>query len=114
MDNTDQLKTFLSLFAVNLPTLLVCCIAVIVIFTKWRQASSAAIWALVGFGLILILCVVMPLGQTVLQHWVYQSGDRLSRMWAFSALGVASSLLHAVIYTFLLVAIFAGRPKAAG
>jgi hypothetical protein len=110
MNNTDQFKMFLSLFAVNLPTLLVCCIAVIVIFTKWRQASGAAIWALVGFGLNLILYVVMPLGQTVLQQWV-QSGDRLSRMWAFSALGVASSVLHAVIYTFLLVAIFAGRPK---
>ena len=31
---------------------------------------------------------------------------RASRMWAFTAFGIASSVLHAVIYLVLLVAIF--------
>lgn len=32
-------------------------------------------------------------------------------MWAFSAFGMFGSVLQAVIYVFLLVAIFAGRSK---
>ena len=85
--------------------------ACVVILAKWRQAPSGALWALLGFGLALILCFVMPFGQTIIQHWVFQNGDRESRMWAFSAFGMIGSMLQAVIYVFLLVAIFAGRPK---
>jgi hypothetical protein len=110
-NDTNQLKIFLSLFAISIPTLMVCFVAGVVILAKWRQASSAALWALLGFGLLLVLCFVMPLGQTLLQQWVLESGQRESRMWAFTAFGIAGSVLHAVIYACLLVAIFAGRPK---
>lgn len=111
MNNADEIKTFLSTFAVYLPRVIICLVAVVVILAKWREARSGAIWALLGFGLALILCFVMPLGQTMLQHWALQSEDRASRMWAFSAFGMIGSVLQAVIYLLLLVAIFAGRPK---
>lgn len=55
----------------------------------------------------------MPVGQTIIQHWLFQNGDRESRMWALSAFGMIGSVLQAVIYVFLLVAIFAGRSKTA-
>ena len=111
MNNTDEIKTFVSMFAVYLPRLIICLVACVVILAKWREARSGALWALLGFGLALILCFVMPVGQTVLQHWVLQNGDRANRMWAFSAFGMIGSVSQAVIYAFLLVAIFAGRSK---
>jgi hypothetical protein len=111
MNNTDEVKTFVSLFAVYLPRLIICVLACIVILAKWRDAPRGALWALLGFGLALILCFVMPVGQSLVQHWVFQSGDRESRMWAYSAFGMLGSILQAVIYVFLLVAVFAGRSK---
>jgi hypothetical protein len=111
MNNSDEIKTLFSTFAVYLPRVIICLVACIVIVAKWRDARGGALWALLGFGLALILCFVMPVGQTMVQHWVLQDGDRASRMWAFSAFGMFGSVLQAVIYVFLLVAVFAGRPK---
>jgi hypothetical protein len=112
MEHTDQLKLFFSLFAVNLPTLLVCLVAGVVILGRWGDAPSASLWALLGFGLVLVLCFVLPLGQTMIQQWVFENGQREARMWAFTAFGIVGSVLRAVSYAFLLAAIYAGRPKA--
>ena len=106
----DQLRIFLSMFAVNLPTLLVCAVACIMIVGRWRQGSGHLFWGILGFGLALLLCFVMPAIQTALQQWVFQSGERMSRAWVFSAFGIVASILHAVIYGCLLAAVFAGRP----
>ena len=111
MNNADEIRTFLSTFAVYLPRVIICLVACIVIVAKWRDASGGALWALLGFGLALILCFVMPVGQTMIQHWVLQDGDRAGRMWAFSAFGMVGSVLQVVVYLFLLIAIFAGRSK---
>jgi len=111
MNNADEIKTVVSTFAVYLPRVIICALAVVVILAKWREARGGALWALLGFGLALILCFVMPVGQTMIQHWVMEDGDRASRMWAFSAFGIMVSVLQAVVYIFLLVAIFAGRSK---
>jgi len=111
MNNADEIKTFLSTFAVYLPRVIICLVACIVIVAKWRDARGGAIWALLGFGFALILCFVMPVGQTMIQHWVLQEGDRAGRMWAFSAFGMFGSALQVVVYLFLLIAIFAGRSK---
>jgi len=111
MNSNDQIRIFLSMFSLNLPTLFVCLVAGVVILTKWRQASSGALWAILGFGLLLVLCVAMPFGQALLQSWVLQNQARQSRLWALSAFSMVLSVLHAVIYAFLLAAIFAGRSK---
>jgi hypothetical protein len=111
MNNADELKTLFSTFAVYLPRVIICLVACVVVVAKWREARAGALWALLGFGLALILCFVWPVGQSIIQHWVLQDGDRASRMWAFSAFGMIGSMLQAVIYLFLLVAIFAGRSK---
>ena len=111
MEHSDQLGTFLSLFAVNVPTLLICFVAGVVILGRWREASSASLWAALGFGLVLVLCFVMPLAQTMLQQWVMENGQRVSRMWAFTAFGIVGSVLRAIVYALLLAAIYAGRSK---
>ena len=106
MNQADQVRMFLSMFVVQVPTLIVCLVAGIVILTRWKQASGGALWALLGFGLVLGLCLVMPLVQTA----VIQNHDNAYRGWALSVLGIISSVLHAVAYAFLLAAVFAGRP----
>ena len=112
MDSTFQMKLFLTSLAINVPTLLVCLVAGVVILGRWREGSSASFFAALGFGLVLVLCFVMPLAQTLLQQWVFENGQRESRIWAFTAFRIAGSVLHAVIYALLLAAIYARPPKA--
>jgi hypothetical protein len=57
----------------------------------------------------LILCIVMPVVQTILQSWVFQSGQRADRMWAFTIVSIVGSVLDAATYAFLLLAVLAGR-----
>jgi hypothetical protein len=114
MNSTGLLQTFLSMFIMYLPTVIICLVAGIVILARWSQAPGASLWALLGFGLALVLCFAMPIGQTLVQHWVMQDGQHEARVWAFSVLSIAGSLLHGVVYVLLLVAIYAGRSKPAG
>ena len=109
MNNTDQIKPLLFSFAMQLPTLLVCLVAGVVILVKWKQASRGSIWALLGFGLALILCILIPVVQTSVQSWVMQSSSVTGRANAFAGLQFLWSVLRAVTYALLLVAVFAGR-----
>lgn len=115
-NNMDMMKMFLTTFVMYIPVLLVSVVAVIVSLAKWRQSPSGSLWALMGFGLSLLLCFVMPIAHTAIQYWSFHSeGSQAVRMWAFSIFAIIGSVLHAVIYGLLLVAIFAGRstPTAA-
>ena len=105
---------FVSAFTVQLPTLLVCLAACVIVLVRWRQLRGGAIWALAGFGLALVLCLVVPLVQTLAQHWVMQSGETsYQRAWVFTGLSVLWSLLRAGTYAFLLLAVVAGRGRSA-
>ena len=99
------------MFSMQLPTLIVCLAACIVILSKRGAASRATLWALMGFGLVLLLCIVMPVMHTLVQGWVFQSGHNSDRIWAFTAVSIVWSVLHAGAYVFLLLAILAGRTK---
>jgi hypothetical protein len=114
MERVNDLPILLSLFGANVPTLLVCVVAGIVIVGRWQQGSSVSFWAALGFGLLLVLCFVIPLGQMMLRQWVFEPGELQTRAWAFTVFSVAASVLHAIIYACLLAAIFVGRPKADG
>jgi hypothetical protein len=109
MNTPDQIKIFLSMFLMQLPTLIVCLVACIIILTKRGAASRASSWALLGFGSVLILCIVMPVVETILQSWIFQSGQHADRMWALTTVSIISTLLYAATYVFLLLAVLAGR-----
>ena len=111
MEPTFQLKLFLTALAMNVPTLLVCFVAGVVILGRWREGANASFYAALGFGLVLVLCFAMPVAQTLIQQWVFANGQRATRMWAFTAFGIVGSVLHAIIYALLLAAIYAGRRK---
>jgi hypothetical protein len=111
-NNVDTMKLFLTTFVMYTPALLVSVVAVIVSLAKWRQSPSGSLWALMGFGLLLLMCIVMPIGHTAIQYWAFHSeGHQTGRMWAFSIFAIIGSVLHALVYILLLVAVFAGRSK---
>jgi predicted membrane channel-forming protein YqfA (hemolysin III family) len=111
MERAYDLKMFFTMLAENLPVLLVCLVACVVIPIRWRDGSKGSLWAALGFGLALILCFVIPFTYTALHQWAFQSGQYQSRMWVFTAYAIVTSVLRAIIYLCLLVAVFAGRPK---
>lgn|GEM_PF-4089698 len=43
------------------------------------SCRGGALWGLLSFGLALILCFAMPVGQTMVQHWVFQ--ERVRHGW---------------------------------
>lgn len=113
MNDTDQIKMLVSTLAVQLPTLVVCFVAGVVIIGRWKEASKGAIWALLGFGLATILCIAIPVAQAGVQEWMKQgswtTGERAS---IFAMLGFLWSVLRALTYALLLVAVLAGRSNS--
>ncbi|MEQ1859336.1 MAG: hypothetical protein ABMA13_05325 [Chthoniobacteraceae bacterium] len=98
---------------VQLPVVLVCIAGLVVAVVKWRESGGAAKWALLGFGAVLFLSFAMP----VVYSMINQSkiaGTDIAQIRAFHMrLNVLWSVLRAVSYGLLLVAIFAGRRTGA-
>jgi hypothetical protein len=110
MNNTDQINLLLSMFAIQLPTLLVCFVAGVVILGRWKQGSNGSMWALLGFGLAAVLCFAVPVAQTAVQDWVRHSGHtKVEGASVMVGISIVWSVLRAISYALLLVAVFAGR-----
>jgi hypothetical protein len=110
MNNTDQLKLLLSTFAIQLPTLLVCFVACVVILAKWKEGSKGSLWALLGFFLAAVLCFAVPVAQTAVQDWVRHGGrTTIEAASVMAGISMVWSVLRAVTYALLLIAVFAGR-----
>jgi hypothetical protein len=110
MNNTDQIKLLLSMFAIQLPTLLVCFVAGVVVLGRWKQGSKGSMWALLGFGLAAFLCFAVPVAQNAMQEWVRHSGYKAFESASVMAgISIVWSVLRAVSYALLLIAVFAGR-----
>jgi hypothetical protein len=106
--NNPQLTALLSLFATQLPILIVCVLGCVVIGARQNELSNAASWALMGFGLSVVLCLVIPVVQMLVQNWVLESGPNMAqRASVFTVLGIAWSILRAISYGLLLMAIVA-------
>ncbi len=72
--------------------------------------SAAWSWALMGFGLSIVLCVLIPLAQMFIQRWVLEGGTSVGqRASVFTIVGLVWSILRAVSFGLLLMAIVAGR-----
>ena len=110
LNNPDQLNLMLAMFVPQLPILLVCLVGGGVVLAKWEEAPSAAVWALLGFGLSAVLCIAIPVLQTLVQRWLVESHHTVpSRTWLLTGFSFFWSVLRAGSYGLLLVAIYAGR-----
>ena len=108
--NTGSLITqIVGSFVMQLPILLVCLVAGFVVLTRWNHSPRASLWALLGFGLALALCFIIPIGQAVVSQWMMQNEPVTHRANVFSGLSILWALLRATTYALLLVAVFAGR-----
>jgi glucan phosphoethanolaminetransferase (alkaline phosphatase superfamily) len=110
INNSAQLTTLVSLFAAQLPILLVSALACLVVGVRRHELSTASLWAFMGFGLSVLLCILIPVAQTLVQNWVMNSGQNVAqRASVFTILAVVWSLLRAVSYASLLMAVVGGR-----
>ena len=108
--NSEPLKMFLAMIPLYLPGLIVALAAILVCLAKWKQSPQGAKWALLGFSLSLFLSIAWPIANTFIQQWMlHGGGNQTERLWVYSAMAIVSSVLHALVYVFLLVAVFAGR-----
>ena len=111
INDTAQLVTLLSMFAAQLPILLVSLLACLVIGVRRNELSTASSWALMGLGLSVLLCILIPVAQTFVQNWAVESGRSMAqRASVFTMLAVVWSLLRAVSYGLLLMAVCVRRP----
>ncbi|MBV9658559.1 MAG: hypothetical protein JO295_10655 [Verrucomicrobia bacterium] len=105
-------RTLPNTLAGGLLPALVSLIGLIVCLSSFRRAPRAATWALLGF-LLLLLLIFVPLTNDLLielsrtKHW--SSSDLSS---ALRALSVAWSVVRAIAYGCLIVAVFAQRAAA--
>jgi uncharacterized Tic20 family protein len=110
INNSAQLTTLVSLFAAQLPILLVSVLGCLVVWVRRSELSTASLWALMGFGLSVLLCVLIPVAQTLVQNWVMDSGQSMAqRASVFTILAAVWSLLRAASYALLLMGVVGGR-----
>ncbi len=106
------LTVTLSMFLTQLPVLIVCFTAAVVVLMKWKQGGAGSIWALLGFGLAVFLGVAIPVVQGAAQFWMHQGDNVAQRASILGALGFVWSFLRAATYALLLIAVFAGRSNS--
>ena len=110
INDSAQLTALFSLFAAQLPILFVSVLGCLVVGVKRNELSIASSWALMGFGLSVLLCVLIPVAQVLVQNWAMDSGRSMAqRASVFTVLAVVWSLLRAASYALLLMAIITGR-----
>ena len=107
-----QLTALISLFVAQLPILIISVLGCVVIMARKNEVGSAATWALGGFGLSILLCIVIPVVQMFVQKWVIEGGTSVGqRASVFTIIGVIWSILRAGSYALLLMAVIAGRTQ---
>lgn len=113
MNTVSQLPVLISSIAIQLPVLLVCLGGGAVVLTRYRQMGRSGVWALLGFGLGAVLCLLVPAVQAGMQAWLVQSGGNTTQYaQVLSAFSILWAVLRAVSYAFLLIAILVGRSES--
>lgn len=92
-----------------LPTILLCLAAVVVCVMNWQKAPTAAMFCLIGFGLIGFNSIFGAIMTTILVR--NDGAERAMREW-WSLVTSARMLLSLAGYVFLLIAVFSGREPA--
>ena len=113
MNDSKILIDALQGIAWQLPVFIAAFVGAIITMNRWKDAPSAGLWSLVGFGLAIFLSFAVPLTQAGLRYWLIQNATgRSSAMMIFGPLNLLWAVLRAVSYICLIVAIYAGRPQA--
>lgn len=108
------LPMILSSLLHQLPVLITCIVAIVMLSARRPAAPQAVTWALAGFGLTAGASVVMPLAYGALTFVQMRGNLSLGSItWVYPILSFFSSLLHSAGYVLLLVALLRLlRPRA--
>ena len=89
-------------------------IACMVIISRWNDGGRGWTWAFAGFALSVVLCILIPVTQSLVQQWATDgSHSMVERASILSVVGIFWSVMRAVSYGLLLMGLIAGRPGAA-
>src|SRR5215467_12019303 len=106
VSGAGQLTLLFTMFAHQLPMLLVCVIAIGLVLTGRHQKSPALPWALMGFGLM-FLCFAVPVCQWIVQTSIMSSGGAAAAQTGlYNLISFVFSILQALAYGLLAMAIF--------
>ncbi len=109
-DDTSLLIYWFGRYLVQMPALLVALAGCLVVLARRRQAPRGSTWALLGFGLAVVLGLIIPVGEVMSQRWMMESHETRAEVgYVLTSLSLLWNTLHAVVYVLLLVAVFAGR-----
>lgn len=103
---TDVLRSMLY----QTPSMLVAIAGIIVVVVNWRRASSASVFAVIAFAILLGSSLIMPAVQVSV--WRSASATIATRANIQMVIGIVWALLHAATYAGLLVAVYLGRPAS--
>ena len=111
MNLNSELGILFSMFLTNLPKLIVSVVAVSLNIGRKKELGPSGNWALMGFGLFVVLSFLVPVVQAGVQQWMRASGDYSHASLIYGGMSFIWSLLNAVGTGMLLVAVLKGRPK---
>ena len=111
MNLNTELGILFSMFLTNLPKLIVSVVAVAIVLGRKKELGLAGNWALMGFGLFVVLSFLVPVVQAGVQQWMKASGDYSHASLIYGGMSFIWSLLNAVATVMLLMAVLKGRPK---
>jgi hypothetical protein len=113
INDPAQMTVLLSLLVGQLPMLIVSLLGCVVILGRKDELGSAASWALMGFGLSILVCILIPSAQTLVQKWVLEGRPSVTqRASVLTVLGLIWSVLRAISVGLLLMAIVTGRQRS--
>lgn len=111
MNLNSELSILFSMFLTNLPKLIVSVVAVAIVLGRKKELGLAGNWALMGFGLFVVLSFLVPVVQAGVQQWMKASGDYSRASLIYGGMSFIWSLLNAVATGMLLMAVLKGRAK---
>jgi capsular polysaccharide biosynthesis protein len=97
MNETSVQGEVLKFLLTQAPVLLVSLVGLIVAFRFWPKAPTASLWAVAAFGLGILTCALVGVGQVARSD---------------ATLNFIGPILRAVTYLLLLIGVYAGRPSS--
>lgn len=103
---SDTISILWAQLAYILPTVLVSIAALVVCVVNWKKAPMAAVFCMIGFGLMGLNSIV---GAFMTTWMVHNGGGRAAATELWSVIAAARIILNMAGLVFVLVAVFSGR-----
>jgi hypothetical protein len=108
--NDFALAAFVNACVVHLPSLVVWIVGIAFAIIYWRKHPQISALALIGIALLALVTIVGTIVSLWLPSVLFERGLRAEEIgWAFSLIGIVQSLIGAVAWALILLAVFKER-----